>query len=93
MELTTKAAGGARLKEKMAEIESKMDTLVQEKVKERETALKEDFNAKLKVYKEREYDLERQLSRLKDQADSLQSNHNSTQATIFAHSIKFGQSF
>jgi hypothetical protein len=38
----------------------------------------------------REYDLERHLSRLKDQVESLQSNHDNTQATIFAHGMKFG---
>jgi len=43
------------------------------------------------IFEHREYDLERQLSRMKDQADSLQSTHDTTQATIFAHSMKFGE--
>jgi len=37
-----------------------------------------------------EFDLERQLSRYKDQVASLQTNHDTSQATILSHSMRFG---
>jgi len=91
VDLKTKASAASRLKDKLTELENKMEHIVQEKVKERENLLKEEFNAKLKVYKEREYEVERQLSRMKDEMEALYSNNNLNQATIFAHSIKFDQ--
>ena len=39
-----------------------------------------------------EFDLERQLNRYKDQVASLQTNHDSSQASMLSHSMRFGES-
>lgn len=81
----------SRLKEKIAELESNTDQIVNDKILQKEVAMKEEFDAKLKLYKEREFELELQLNRVKDQLNNLQNAHNTTQASLFAHSVKFDE--
>ena len=58
-----------------------MDSLVSDKVAELTADLKNDMEERIKIYKETEYSLNRQLNQIKDQFTSLQSNQEFAQAT------------
>ena len=60
-----------------------MESLVSERVAELTMDLKNDLDEKVKVYKETEYSLNRQLNQIKDQFTSLQSNQEFAQATSY----------
>lgn len=69
------------LQDRISNYESTMDSLVSQKVSELTAELKNDMDEKIKVYKETEYSLNRQLNQIKDQFTSLQSNQEFAQAT------------
>jgi homeobox protein cut-like len=63
--------------------------MVQDRVQQITKELTNDFSEKLKVYKEQEHSLQKQLNHIKDQFTSLQSNQEFTLATT-NHSIAYG---
>ena len=65
-----------------------MDSLVSDKVVELTADLKNDMEERIKIYKETEYSLNRQLNQIKDQFTSLQSNQEFAQAT--SHTDHYG---
>ncbi|KAJ3370301.1 hypothetical protein HDU91_006301 [Kappamyces sp. JEL0680] len=70
-----------QLKEKIAQYESLMETMVSDKVMEITMDLKADMEERIKVYKETEYSLNRQLNQVKDQFLSLQSTQEFAQVS------------
>ena len=66
-----------------------MESLVSQRVAELTADLKNDMDEKIKIYKETEYSLNRQLNQIKDQFTSLQSNQEFAQAT--SHSDHYGR--
>lgn len=65
-----------------------MESLVSQRVAELTADLKNDMDEKIKIYKETEYSLNRQLNQIKDQFTSLQSNQEFAQAT--SHTDHYG---
>lgn len=65
-----------------------MDTLISQRVSDLTADLKNDMDEKIKIYKETEYSLNRQLNQIKDQFTSLQSNQEFAQAT--SHTEHYG---
>jgi trehalose-6-phosphate synthase len=71
------------LKEKLEHYESLLETMVQERVQKVTIELQSEFREKLTIYKEQEHSLQKQLSHIKDQFTSLQSNQEFTMATNY----------
>ncbi|KAJ3093798.1 hypothetical protein HK100_006409, partial [Physocladia obscura] len=71
-----------RLKTRLASYEVKFDEMVAEKVLAKEIELKAAADEKIRIFKETEYALQRQLNFAKDQLFQLQSTHDVTQARL-----------
>ncbi|KAI8617389.1 hypothetical protein BC830DRAFT_1227637, partial [Chytriomyces sp. MP71] len=79
------------LKSRLATYEQKLDEMVSEKVLEKEIEIKQATDEKIRIYKETEYSLQRQLNLMKDQLSQLQSSHDSTQARLVDYSSQYDQ--
>ena len=77
------------LKQRLSKYEAMLDEMVASKVLQKEEEMKTLMDEKIRVYKETEYALNRQLSHFKDQLANLQSNHDVTQAKLAKHSETF----
>ncbi|TFY80606.1 hypothetical protein EWM64_g3405 [Hericium alpestre] len=76
---------------KVEQLEEKMDVLIQEKVSQKEQELHATYDEKLRNYEEREHDLQRQVSLVKDQLRDLRTSNESNQAKLFDHSQRQDQ--
>ncbi|KAJ3072448.1 hypothetical protein HDU98_003573 [Podochytrium sp. JEL0797] len=83
------AVGG--LKSRLATYEAKLDEMVAEKVLAKEIEIKQATDEKIRIYKETEYALQRQLNLMKDQLSSLQSSHDVSQAKLVDYSSQYDQ--
>ncbi|KAF9351957.1 hypothetical protein BGX34_000260 [Mortierella sp. NVP85] len=78
-----------KIQQRLTRLESKQEEMIQEKVKEKEQAFREEWEEKIRSAKEREHDLQRQLNQAKDQLKALKHTNDSTQATLVDHSQKY----
>ncbi|KAI9337541.1 CASP C terminal-domain-containing protein [Obelidium mucronatum] len=90
---TGKASEGQTqtLKARLATYEAKLDDMVSEKVLAKEIEIKQATDEKIRIYKETEYALQRQLNLMKDQLSNLQSSHDVTQAKLVDYSSQYDQ--
>ncbi|KAJ3022497.1 hypothetical protein HKX48_006039 [Thoreauomyces humboldtii] len=79
----------ATLKTRLAKYEVMLEEMVGQKVAQKEVEMKQAMDDKIRIYKETEYSLQRQVSQLKDQMTSLQTTHEVTQAQLVDHSEKY----
>ncbi|KAJ3114526.1 hypothetical protein HDU96_001988 [Phlyctochytrium bullatum] len=79
------------LKARLAKYEAMMDQMVTEKVTAKEMELKTVMDEKIRVYKETEYSLQRQLNHAKDQLVSLQVSHDKTQSMLVNHTRQYDE--
>ncbi|KAJ3192666.1 hypothetical protein HK101_006149 [Irineochytrium annulatum] len=79
------------LKTRLAKYEAKLEEMVTERVLSKEVELKQIMDEKIRIYKETEYSLQRQLNQVKDQLMSLQSSHDITQARLVDHSRQYDE--
>ncbi|KAI9280659.1 hypothetical protein BY458DRAFT_288404 [Sporodiniella umbellata] len=56
-----------------------------------EQEIREQYNDKIRQYKEREHDLQRQLNQSLDQLSQLKQSHDDTQAKLIDHSQKYDE--
>ncbi|KAG0162584.1 hypothetical protein DFQ30_001687, partial [Apophysomyces sp. BC1015] len=79
------------LQQKIIKLE---DTAEEKKSHERaqkEQEMKIQYNDKIRSYKEREHDLQRQLNQALDQLTQLRHTHEDTQAQLISHNQKYGK--
>ncbi|KAI8849504.1 CASP C terminal-domain-containing protein [Chytridium lagenaria] len=81
----------AVLKSRLGKYEARLEEMVAEKVGAKEAEMKQVLDEKIRVYKETEYSLQRQLNQAKDQLVSLQTTHNNTQARLVDHSRQYDE--
>ncbi|TFY71941.1 hypothetical protein EVG20_g1056 [Dentipellis fragilis] len=67
---------------KAEQLEEKMETMIQEKVAQKENELNAAYDEKMRNYEEREQDLQRQVSLVKDQLRDLRTSNDSNQAKL-----------
>ncbi|KAJ3382657.1 hypothetical protein HDU84_004117 [Entophlyctis sp. JEL0112] len=79
------------LKARLSSYEAKLDEMVAEKVAIKEAEIKRVSDEKIRIFKETEYSLQRQLNLMKDQLSHLQSNHEVTQAKLVDYSSQYDQ--
>ncbi|KAJ3264486.1 hypothetical protein HK104_006464, partial [Borealophlyctis nickersoniae] len=79
------------LKSRLSKYEAMLDDMVNEKVAQKENEMKQAMDEKIRIYKETEHSLQRQLSQVKDQLVNLQSSHDVTQARLVDHSQKYDE--
>ncbi|CAO3662215.1 unnamed protein product [Rhizopus stolonifer] len=72
---------------------SSLETLLNEKKDANtiEQEVREQYNDKIRQYKEREHDLQRRLSQALDQLTQLKQSHDDTQAQLIDHSQKYDE--
>ncbi|CAO3673464.1 unnamed protein product [Umbelopsis vinacea] len=78
-------------KQKYEQLETKYQESVKEKVEEKEQENKLQLNERIRFYKEREHDLQRQLSQAHDQLTQLKHSHDDSQAKLIDHSSKYDE--
>ncbi|GAB5590301.1 hypothetical protein Unana1_05201 [Umbelopsis nana] len=78
-------------KQKYEQLETKYQDSINEKVEEKEQENKLQLNQKIKYYKEREYDLQKQLSQAHNQLTQLKHSHDDSQAKLIDHSSKYDE--
>ncbi|KAF9114262.1 hypothetical protein BGX27_011313 [Mortierella sp. AM989] len=83
--LRSMSSNATKLQQRLTRLEAKQEETIQERVKEKEQAFREEWEEKIRSAKETEHDLQRQLSQAKDQLRTL----DSTQATLVDHSQKY----
>ncbi|KAJ3105442.1 hypothetical protein HDU97_008058 [Phlyctochytrium planicorne] len=81
----------ALLKTRLSKYEAKLEEMVAERVSAKEVEIKQMMDEKIRVYKETEYSLQRQLNQAKDQLVSLQSTHDKSQARFVDHSRQYDE--
>ncbi|KAJ3155194.1 hypothetical protein HDU89_007385 [Geranomyces variabilis] len=79
------------LKARLTKYEAMLEEMVTEKVAQKEIEMKQAMDEKIRIYKETEYSLQRQVSHMKDQITSLQTTHEVTQARLVDHSEKYDE--
>ncbi|KAJ3184635.1 hypothetical protein HDU87_004038 [Geranomyces variabilis] len=79
------------LKARLTKYEAMLEEMVTEKVAQKEIEMKQAMDEKIRIYKETEYSLQRQVSHMKDQIISLQTTHEVTQARLVDHSEKYDE--
>ncbi|KAJ3248969.1 hypothetical protein HDU78_008355 [Chytriomyces hyalinus] len=79
------------LKTRLSSYEQKLEDMVSQKVLEKEIEIKQATDEKIRIYKETEYSLQRQLNHMKDQLSNLQSSHDVTQAKLVDYSSQYDQ--
>ncbi|KAF9573075.1 hypothetical protein EC968_009035 [Mortierella alpina] len=87
--LRSMSSNTTKLQQRLTRLETKQEETIQEKVKEKEQAFREEWEEKIRSAKEREHDLQRQLNQAKDQLKALKHTNDSTQATLVDHSQKY----
>ncbi|KAI9190819.1 CASP C terminal-domain-containing protein [Polychytrium aggregatum] len=87
--LKSSEANAQALKQRLSKYEAKLDEMVLEKVTQKENEMKQFLDEKIRIYKETEYSLQRQLNQSKDLVLKLQSTNNQTQALLVDHSQKY----
>ncbi|KAG0200542.1 hypothetical protein BGX28_006421 [Mortierella sp. GBA30] len=87
--LRSMSSNTTKLQQRLTRLETKQEETIQEKVKEKEQAFREEWEEKIRSAKEREHDLQRQLNQAKDQLKTLKHTNDSTQATLVDHSQKY----
>ncbi|KAJ3324599.1 camp-dependent protein kinase catalytic subunit [Boothiomyces sp. JEL0866] len=73
-DFTEKLANEKKNEAQITELKEQLESKVNEKVAELTMELKGEFDERIKIYKENEHSLNRQLGHLKDQMTSLKSN-------------------
>ncbi|KAJ3043990.1 hypothetical protein HDV00_003517 [Rhizophlyctis rosea] len=81
----------ATLKSRLSKYEAKLEEMVNEKVAQKEAELKDTMDEKIRIYKETEHSLQRQLNQVKDQLVQLQSTHDTTQAQLVDHNQQYDE--
>ncbi|TPX60032.1 hypothetical protein PhCBS80983_g02043 [Powellomyces hirtus] len=79
------------LKSRLTKYEAMLEDMVSQKVAQKEVEMKQAMDEKIRIYKETEYSLQRQVSHMKDQITSLQTTHEVTQARLVDHSEKYDE--
>ncbi|KAF9930662.1 hypothetical protein FBU30_000202 [Linnemannia zychae] len=87
--LRSLSSNTTKLQQRLTRLETKQEETIQEKVREKEQAFREEWEEKIRTAKEREHDLQRQLNQAKDQLKTLKHTNDSTQATLVDHSQKY----
>ncbi|KAG0044507.1 hypothetical protein BGZ83_010272 [Gryganskiella cystojenkinii] len=87
--LRSMSSNTTKLQQRLTRMETKQEETIQEKVKEKEQAFREEWEEKIRSAKEREHDLQRQLNQAKDQLKTLKHTNDFTQATLVDHSQKY----
>ncbi|KAF8920467.1 hypothetical protein BGZ58_004355, partial [Dissophora ornata] len=87
--LRSMSSNTTKLQQRLTRLETKQEETIQEKVREKEQAFREEWEEKIRSAKEREHDLQRQLNQAKDQLRTLKHTNDSTQATLVDHSQKY----
>ncbi|KAF9144854.1 hypothetical protein BGX30_011211 [Mortierella sp. GBA39] len=87
--LRSMSSNTTKLQQRLTRLETKQEETIQEKVREKEQAFREEWEEKIRTAKEREHDLQRQLNQAKDQLKTLKHTNDSTQATLVDHSQKY----
>ncbi|RCH81588.1 hypothetical protein CU098_003346, partial [Rhizopus stolonifer] len=83
--LPTLEKTNAELVQKMTSLEEALQHKKQKETNHVEQEMKDQYSDKIKQYKEREYDLQRQLNQALDQLTELQHSHADTQAQLISH--------
>ncbi|EJD42675.1 hypothetical protein AURDEDRAFT_145653 [Auricularia subglabra TFB-10046 SS5] len=73
------------------QLEEKMEEMIKEKVTQKENELNATYDERLRNYEDRERDLQRQVSLVKEQLRDLRVSNESTQAKLFDHSERQDQ--
>ncbi|KAF8331111.1 CASP C terminal-domain-containing protein [Cantharellus anzutake] len=89
--LSTMEANVRKAEARAEVLEEKMDTLVQEKVRQKENELNATYDEKLMNYEEREKDLHRQLSLTQQQLRDLRISNETNQAKLLNQSERQDQ--
>ncbi|KAI7852062.1 CASP C terminal-domain-containing protein [Circinella umbellata] len=79
------------LQQKLNKLESSADEKRIEELAQREEQMKQQYNEKIRSYKEREHDLQRQLNQALDQLTQLRHTHDDTQAQLLNHNQKYDE--
>ncbi|KAG1162108.1 hypothetical protein G6F37_002450 [Rhizopus arrhizus] len=79
----------------LAKKSSSLESLLNEKKDPNtiEQEIRDQYNDRIRQYKEREYDLQKQLNQALDQLTQLKQSHDDTQAQLINHSQKYGKIF
>ncbi|KAI9288837.1 CASP C terminal-domain-containing protein [Umbelopsis sp. AD052] len=88
---TQSASDASEWKLKYEQLDSKFQDSINEKVEEKEQESKLQLNEKIRLYKEREHDLQRQLSQAHGQLTQLKHSHDDSQARLIDHSSKYDE--
>lgn len=67
-----------------------MDEMIQESVTQKENELNAEYDERMRNYEEREKDLQRQVTTLKNQLRDLHTSNESTQAKLMDASQRQG---
>ncbi|KAF7729005.1 hypothetical protein EC973_005036 [Apophysomyces ossiformis] len=77
------------LQQKIIKLENAVDEKKSQETAQREQEMKMQYNDKIRSYKEREHDLQRQLNQALDQLTQLRHTHEDTQAQLISHNQKY----
>ncbi|KAH6566171.1 hypothetical protein BASA50_010212 [Batrachochytrium salamandrivorans] len=80
------------LKQRLTRYEAMLDEMVAEKVAHKEHEMKQIMDDKIRMYKETEHALNRQLNHMMEQVSSLQNTHDVSQARMVDHTQKYDES-
>ncbi|KAG0029013.1 hypothetical protein BGZ81_004205 [Podila clonocystis] len=87
--LRAMSSNTTKLQQRLTRLETKQEETIQEKVKEKEQAFREEWEEKIRSGREREHTLQRQLNQANDQLKTLKHTNDSTQASLVDHSQKY----
>ncbi|KAN0125306.1 CASP C terminal domain containing protein [Lactarius tabidus] len=90
-ELANLEASKKKAESRAEQLEEKMDTAIHERVAQKENELNATYDEKMRNYEEREQDLHRQVSLLKDQLRDLRVSNESTEARLMDQSQRLDQ--
>ncbi|CDS06133.1 hypothetical protein LRAMOSA08661 [Lichtheimia ramosa] len=79
------------LQQKLTKLEKASDERRSEELMQKEQDMKQQYNDKIRSYKERELDLQRQLNQALDQLTQLQHTHDDAQAQLLNHNQKYDE--
>ncbi|KAJ1342404.1 hypothetical protein BSLG_003029 [Batrachochytrium salamandrivorans] len=80
------------LRDDLAASNTQLDEMVAEKVAHKEHEMKQIMDDKIRMYKETEHALNRQLNHMMEQVSSLQNTHDVSQARMVDHTQKYDES-
>ncbi|OBZ88792.1 Protein CASP [Choanephora cucurbitarum] len=90
-QLSTLEKTNEELVQKVAQLEEALNQKKANKKDHLEQEMKEQYSDKIKQYKEREYDLQKQLNQALDQLTELKHSHDDTQAQLINHGQKYDE--